>query len=249
MKFDRVIAVRTNKTVYRDGETTVKVFDTDFSKAAVLTEALNLAKIETTGLKVPKLLEVTTVEGKWAIISEFIPGKSLSQLMKEQPERAEAYLERLVQLQIEVHRAECPMLTNLTDKMHGKLLQANLDATTRYELRTRLGSMERKAKVCHGDFCPSNVIITPQDEAYVIDWSHATQGNPEADVARTYLVFCLQGNPAWAELYLKRMCALGDIARQEVQRWMPIVAASQSVKGKPDEQELLRRWTAVAEYQ
>lgn len=32
MDLDRVIAVRTNKTVYRDGDNCVKVFDKDFKK-------------------------------------------------------------------------------------------------------------------------------------------------------------------------------------------------------------------------
>ncbi|MCQ4950996.1 30S ribosomal protein S2, partial [Bittarella massiliensis (ex Durand et al. 2017)] len=31
-------------------------------------------------------------------------------------------------------------------------------ATTRYELHTRLDSMPKHVKVCHGDFIPSNVI-------------------------------------------------------------------------------------------
>ena len=36
MKLDKVIAVRTNKTVYRDGHLAIKVFDSDYSKADVL---------------------------------------------------------------------------------------------------------------------------------------------------------------------------------------------------------------------
>ena len=35
MNLDRIIAVRTNKTVYRDGEYCVKVFDDDFSKVEI----------------------------------------------------------------------------------------------------------------------------------------------------------------------------------------------------------------------
>ena len=48
MNLDRIIAVRTNKTVYRDGEYCVKVFDDDFSKVDVLNEALNQARVEET---------------------------------------------------------------------------------------------------------------------------------------------------------------------------------------------------------
>ncbi len=70
---DRIIAVRTRKTVYREGETAVKVFDSDFAKYDVLNEALNQARVEDIGINVPKIIEVKTVEdGKWAIVSEFI---------------------------------------------------------------------------------------------------------------------------------------------------------------------------------
>jgi hypothetical protein len=34
-----------------------------------------------------------------------------------------------------------------------------------------------------------------------------------------------------------------------VQKWIPIVAASQSVKGKPEERELLFRWVDVVDYE
>ena len=53
MKLDKVIAVRTNKTVYRDGHLAIKVFDSDYSKADVLNEALNQARVEETALNVP----------------------------------------------------------------------------------------------------------------------------------------------------------------------------------------------------
>ena len=45
MKLEKVIAVRTNKTVYRDGHLAIKVFDSDYSKADVLNEALNQARV------------------------------------------------------------------------------------------------------------------------------------------------------------------------------------------------------------
>ena len=59
MKLDRVIAVRNNKTVYRDGDACLKVFDESYSKADVLNEALNQARVEETGLCIPKVREVT----------------------------------------------------------------------------------------------------------------------------------------------------------------------------------------------
>ena len=46
INLERVIAVRTSKTVYRDGDKVVKVFDKEYSKVDVLNEALNQAIVE-----------------------------------------------------------------------------------------------------------------------------------------------------------------------------------------------------------
>ena len=100
MKLDRIIAVRTGKTVYRDGDRVIKVFDSDYSKADILNEALNQARIEETGLAIPKVLEVTMIDGKWAIITEYIEGKTMAELMKENPDKFDEYLDQFVDLQL-----------------------------------------------------------------------------------------------------------------------------------------------------
>lgn len=249
MKLETVIANRPNKTIYRDGDRCIKVFDNGYSKADVLNEALNQARIEETGLNIPAILGVNMVDGKWAIVTEFIEGKTLSQLMKENPEKKAEYLELFVDIQMNIHKMTCPLLTKLKDKMNRKISLTGLDATTRYELHTRLEGMPKHNKVCHGDLCPSNVIITEDGRAYVIDWAHATQGNASADVARTYLTFMLSGDKDAAESYLKLFCKKSDTAMQYVQKWMPIVAASQSVKGKAEEYDFLMSWVNVVDWQ
>ena len=249
MKLDRVIAVRNNKTIYRDGDVCVKVFNDDYSKADVLNEALNQARIEETGLNIPKVREVTMVDGKWAIVSDYIKGKTLQQLMDEDSENKDKYIEMLVDLQLEVHPKVSPLLGKLKDKMNRKICQSDLDATTRYDLHTRLEAMPKHNKVCHGDFNPSNVIITDEGKAYILDWAHATQGNASADAARTYLLFWLHGDIDGAKKYLDLFCQKSDTAKQYVQKWMPIVAASQSVKGNEKEREFLLSWVNVVDYE
>ena len=248
MNLERVIAVRNNKTVYRDGDKAIKVFDANFSKSDILNEALNQARVEEAGVRVPKVLEVSVIDGKWAIVSEYIPGKTLAQLMEENPQEKDAYLEQFVDLQMDVHTHRAPLLNKLHDKMKRKIDETGLDATTRYELHTRLDSTPHHNKVCHGDFNPSNIIMS-ENGPYILDWSHATQGNASADVARTYLLFWLNGDIDGAKKYLNLFCKKSDTARQYVERWLPIVAASQSVKGKPQEREFLLSWKDVAEYQ
>ncbi len=249
MNLDRVIAVRTNKTVYLDGDLAIKVFNADYSKADVLNEALNQARVEETSLNVPRLHEVPKVDGKWAIVVDYIHGKTLAQLMEENPDRYDEYMDLFVNLQLEVHQQVCPTLGKLKDKMNRKISQSKLDATTRYELHTRLEGMPKHNKLCHGDFEPRNVVIQDDGTPYILDWAHATQGNASADAARTYLLFWLSGDIAGAEKYLHLFCQKSDTARQYVQKWIPIVAASQSVKGKPEEQEFLLHWADVVDYE
>ena len=249
MTLDKVIAVRTAKTVYRDGDLCVKVFNEDFSKADVLNEALNQARIEETGLNIPKIHEVTKIDGKWAIVSDFIEGKTLQQMMDDDPDKKDEYMNLFVDLQLTVLSKTCPLLNKLKDKMNQKISMAELDATTRYDLHTRLNGMPKHNKVCHGDFNPSNIIIAEDGTPYIIDWSHATQGNGAADAARTYLLFCLKGDTETAKQYLDLFCEKSDTAKQYVQKWMPIVAASQSVKGNEQEREFLLSWATVVEYE
>ncbi len=249
MNFDRIIAVRNSKTVYRDGERALKVFDKEYSKADILNEALNQARVEETGLNIPKVLEVTLIEGKWTIVSEYIKGKTLFQLMQENPDKKDEYLNLFTDLQLEMHSKTCPGLNKLKDKMNRKISQTTLSATVRYDLHTRLEGMPKHNKLCHGDFNPSNIIISEGDKPYILDWSHATQGNASADAARTYLLFWLNGDIDGAKKYLDLFCDKSSTAKQYVQKWMPIVAASQSVKGNAAEREFLHSWIDVVDYE
>ena len=249
MNLDNIIAERATKTVYRDGDRCIKLFVEGYSKANILNEALNQARIEETGINIPRLLEVTTIDGRWAIVSEYIEGKTLAELMEEHPEKKDEYLEQLVDIQVMIQSKTCPMQNKVKDKMNSKISQTKLDATTRYELHVRLDGMPKHNKVCHGDFNPSNVIITSDGTPYIIDWAHATQGNASADAARTYLLFCLNGEYETAKKYLDLFCRKSDTAKQYVQKWMPIVAASQSVKGNEKEREFLLNWVNVVDYE
>lgn len=250
MKLDNVIYETKGKKIYRDGDLAIKVFDENFSKSAVLNEALNQARVEEIeGINTPKLHEVTVIDGKWAIVTDYIEGETLQSLMEQNPDKLDEYLNLFVNLQIEIHSKRSPLLTSLRNKMQRKISESQLDATTRYELHTRVNGMKKHHKVCHGDFVPSNIIITPDGTPYVIDWAHVTQGNGAADAARTYLVMNLKGRIELAEKYLNLYCSKTDTAKQLIQNWMPIVAASQSVKNIPEEKDLLMKWASVADYE
>ena len=124
-----VIAERKTKTVYRDNDKTIKLFVENYSKSNILNEALNQARVEETGLNVPKLLEVTKMDDRWALVSEHIEGRSLQEIMDENPEKLEEYMELFVNLQLKVLAQRAPMLNKLKDKMQRKIAETDLNAT------------------------------------------------------------------------------------------------------------------------
>ncbi len=243
------IAKRSNKNVYRDGDLCYKVFAADYKKSDIFNEALNQARVEETGLFVPKIHEVKRLDdGRLAIVMDYVEGKSLAALIEENPAKRDKYLQRFIDIQLSMHALTAPELNKQRDKFMRKIDLSGLEATTRYELHMRLDGMPKHKKLCHGDFNPSNVIITADDRACVIDWSHATIGNASADTARTYLLFKLANDDNSAEQYMTMFCKRSDTARQYVEHWLPIVAASQMAKGKPEERNFLSVWADVCQY-
>ena len=230
MKLERIIAVRTSKTVYRDGELCIKVFGDDYAKSRILAEAATHAKIEETGLDVPKILEVTKTEGKWAIVSEFIAGKTIERLMDEEPEKRGEYMSRFVDAQIRINSTKARGLAKLKERIEESLFEAGLSSA-------------------HGDFAPSNLIACGDGRDCAVDWSRAAQGSPEADAARTYLLFWLNGEIDGAEEYLELYCAKSGLPKSAVQAWIPLRAAERLAAGRAEEAEFLRHWTNVADYE
>ena len=143
MTYDKILAERKGKVVYKIGDSVVKLFESEFHpKSDVLNEALNQARVEETGLPIPNLTAVSIIDGKWAITIDYVEGKTLQELMNENPDKIDEYLNMFVDLQLEVHSKRAPLLNKLKDKMNRKISSLqDVDATTRYELHTRLESM------------------------------------------------------------------------------------------------------------
>ena len=270
MKLEKknLIVERPYKSVYKTEEGVVKIFVTDHPKSAVFNEALNTVKVEETGLDIPKLKEVTQINGEWAlkidgieanfaaasgIASSYIlwsvTAVALEEMMKIDRANLEKYMSDFVDLQLKVQSKTAETLPKLKDKLANKIRNLKvLDATERYELLTRLESMPRHTKLCHGDFNPSNVIVEKNGKMTVIDWAHASQGNASADAAMTYLLFALHDQES-ADLYLKLFCKKSDTARQYVEQWLPIVAAAELEKDIRLEKDFLMKWIDVMEYE
>lgn len=250
LKNKKVFLTRPYKVVYKDGDKIIKVFTKEHGKANVFNEALCQARVEESGLDIPKVIEVSQIDGEWAISIEFVEGATLAELMEKDPANLEKYMEQFVDLQLSMHTKQAPRLTLQKDKFARKIssLKDSIDATTRYELCTRLDSMPNHTKLCHGDFNPTNVIVREDGSMTIVDWAHATQGNASGDAAITYLEFALKDQKI-ADMYLDLFCKKSDTAKQYVQKWLPIAAAAQLTKGIEEEKEFLMRWIDIIDFQ
>lgn len=251
MKYEKVLLERENKVIYKDGEKVIKVFDNTFSKSAILKEALNLSLAEEAGLNVPELCEIIEKDGKFSMVYRFIEGTPLSELLSIHPSKEQDYLNLFVDTQIGILSRKAPNgFVKIKDKMNERISQTRnlIEATVRYELHSSVSKMKDHTKICHGDFVPENLIVTPDNQVYVLDWAHATQGNASADAAKTYINLNLQNKKEFADKYIKLFCKKSDIPLQLVQQWLPIVAAAEMAASDDEKTEKLKKWVKTFDY-
>lgn len=137
--------------------------------------------------------------------------------MREHPEETERCIELLLNLQLTVHQQRVPMLRKLKDKLQMQIQGLTcIDDVRRYELLTRLDSIKKHDKLCHGNFGTDNILIDQKNKTYIVDWVAAAQGNASAD-ARQNLPFAVAAVPAGGrtifepvlpkDQYLEKICA------------------------------------------
>ena len=253
----KVIAKSKLKTVSVDNGKAVKTFAAEYNKSDVLYEALNTARVEDAGVDIPKLLGVSVdAKGKWSITSEYVEGPTLTELIEKYPKKKAAYIKKMVEYQVDFQTKTNPLLLKLWDKLSRQIDELkDLDGNIRYELQMRLASMKKHHKLCHGDYCPDNIIVSVDSKGDIkkmtaVDWVHATQGNASADIANTYLLLKLQyPDSDIADKYMDEFCKVTDTKKTYVTSWLPIVAAARLTKGHKEEHDLLMSWVDVSDYQ
>lgn len=247
-KDKQVIVERHNKIVYDCGDTVVKVFNRTKPAADILNEALNLARADQAGIDVPELIEIGRVGVNWAISTKKVEGKTMRQLITEDPDVDR--MEQFVELELAIHAHTNPLMNRQKDK-YARMINSLgdlINEATRYELLMRLDGMPNHNKVCHGDFVPSNIIVREDGTMCVCDWAHATQGNGGADCATTYLHLKLNGEEELAERYLQAYVERQGCTVAYVQGWMSIVAAAELARGRVTERDFLLSMIDVVDY-
>lgn len=251
MELKNLISDGEKVQVYESDGKCIKVFkDESEPKSVVMYEALVHTRVEETGFaRIPALESVEQVNGKWCIVYEHVKGRNLNDLIQENPAMKLDFLEKMADIHIEINSLPCVKMSSQQDYFKRSIQSLDMiDDVKKHELLTRLSKLSVQKKLCHGDFTSENIIVGENGEMYVVDWLRAKQGTPAADVAKTYLGFCIRHRTESAEQYLRIYCRKTGLDTNVVYDWLPIVAASQLKFRQPKERELLLTWIDLTDY-
>lgn len=157
------------------------------------------------GLPVPAAHELVRVDGRCGIVFERIEGPSLYKHVEARPWRLFAGARQLAELHAQSHALSAPPdLPSQRDQINRGIAAAPPDefSETRKEVARRIVAQAGEGNaLCHGDFHPGNILLTRKGPI-IIDWSAGTRGHPEADVARTRVLFERANLPAHAPVHM-----------------------------------------------
>lgn len=221
-----LIATGNTAKIYLYGNLVVKVFNENLPDSESFYEAHKQKYVHSLGLRVPEVLEVRRIEGKQAIIMEYIEGPVLGDLLSRNSAKKNDYMDLFVKSQRKVHSINTGLLEHMSDKLHCQIDSANnLDQNQKLKLLAKLESLScRDTSLCHGDFHPYNLIMGIEGVA-IIDWVDAGSGDIRADVCRTYLLYS-QFSVDMAELYLNSYCEASGLSEEEIFKWAPVIAGA-----------------------
>ncbi|MCG7346265.1 aminoglycoside phosphotransferase family protein [Sporosarcina sp. ACRSL] len=225
MNSGKPIAFGNTAEIYLFENKIVKVFKDYLPPTESAYEANKQRFAHSCGLSVPKVLDVTKIDGKQAIVMEYIEGKTLGELFFANMDRAEYYIDISIDIQREIHQIHADSLKPMSQRLRQQLEAAlHLDNKQKEKLLEKLDSMTYENRLCHGDFHLLNLIMS-DDQVTIIDWVDATAGDIRADVCRTYLLY-VELSPDVAELYLRLYCEKSGLPKEDILQWSPILAGA-----------------------
>lgn len=222
----QVIALRTDRTVFRCGDKCVKQYAKGRLATAILREAMNLAAAREAGANVPELIGVEADDGRWTLQSAYVEGETLASAILSGHISVQAGMDGLAALQDELWRRDAMAFVPLESWAAGEIHAGALNHAVKEALLKRLSSMEGGDALCHGDLTPFNIIVEPKGAWAIADWENALRGNPAADAAMTWLSLILEEQPGWAETYLGAVRKRGWMEPHMIEMWLPIMAAA-----------------------
>lgn len=226
MNLGTPFAVGNTADIYLFEGKIVKVFNDYLPETESLNEANKQRIAYSHGLHVPKVLDVIEIDGKQAIIMEYIKGRTIGDILFENLDQAEHYMNMSIDIQQEVHKVAADSFYPMNEKLKCQIESTHkLDEQYKSHLIEKLKAMTYENRLCHGDFHLFNLIISDNGQVTIIDWVDSSTGDIRADVYRTYLLY-LQYSAELAEIYLRLYLQRSDLSKEEIFQWAPIIAGA-----------------------
>lgn len=202
-----------------------KVFNESLPAEESQKEASKQQHAHSCELHVPEIYDVTNLDGKQVIIMEHIKGRTLGDLLTDNMEKAEYYMDMSVDIQIGIHQIKAHSIELMSDKLRRQIESApELDHGLKSDLIRKLDSMTFEKNLCHGDFHLYNLILS-ENNVTIIDWVDSSAGDRRADIYRTYLLYS-QVSKDLADMYIRLYCEKSGLLKDEILKWAPIIAAA-----------------------
>ncbi|MGG3670579.1 aminoglycoside phosphotransferase [Bacillus cereus] len=227
MNLGNPIAKGNTAEIYLCNNKVVKLFKEYLPNTESPYEAQKQKYAYSRGLHVPKVFEVTEIQGRQAIIMEYIKGKSIGELLLNNLSEAQHYISMCVNEQQKIHAisVRSDEIEQMEERLYRQIQSVqNLDEKQKKNILSKMDSIVFEPRLCHGDFHPFNLIMS-NDYVKTIDWVDASLGDIRADVFRTYLLYS-QSSVELAEMYLHIYCRNTRISRNEIFQWAPIIIAA-----------------------
>lgn len=225
MNLGTPIAMGNTAKIYLIESKIIKVFNDHLPDTESTYEANKQKFAYSCGLSVPKVLDVTKIDGKQAIIMEYIKGRTIGDILSENKGQADYFMSISVDVQQKIHKIPATKLESMSDKLKRQISSAvNLDKKHKTALIKKLDSISYEKRLCHGDYHIYNLIMS-DNEVTIIDWVDSSVGDIRADVYRTYLLYS-QFSIELADIYLRLYCEKSGLSKDEVFEWAPIIAGA-----------------------
>jgi uncharacterized protein (TIGR02172 family) len=258
MKKGPRIGVGRTAEVYAWGDDQIlKLYRADMPREWVEHEARIGQIVADAGVHAPAIGDIVEVDGRLGIIYERITGPAMLDALAHQPWRLPSLARQFAQVHATMHTCLRPELPSQHQSLSRAVEYApGLDDGTRQRILAALDRPPDGESVCHGDYHPGNIILSPRGPV-VIDWMTACHGNAVADVARTVLLLRIgalpEGTPlaqrvmtplirrAFLATHLKAYRALRSLSEVEIEAWLPILAAARLNEGIDAEKTQLHK--------
>lgn len=194
---------------------------------------------------ISKVFNMVIYKGRYGIIYEQVVGHDMIKEMLKKIYKVKSYAKSLAALHFKIHEVKIEALKSVREKLY-----ANIDATTalsnleKDKIKAYTDTLPDDNRLCHFDFHPGNVMLQ-EESSIVIDWMTACSGNPNADVARTYLLlkfgelqhvnFLVKKvahvfEKYIGKIYLEAYKSLTGVSDYEIEQWLLPVAAARLIE-------------------